>query len=88
MRLVPRLAMVGAVLMLAGGCASLTTTPIQSMSKSDISVAYVNGFAGMGDARKVAMEHCGDRQAEVVSRQPMMGEGPAIDQTVVQFSCK
>lgn len=75
-----------AVLALAGllaACAAQTTTPIQSMSDSGITVAYVDGFAGTKDTDKVARKYCSSAHRMERSRL----SGSPIDETAVQYGC-
>jgi len=73
-------ALIGAL----AACAAQTTTPIQSMSGTGITVAHVDGFAGRKDTDKVAMKHCSGATAvgtvHVIS-------GSALDGTSVRYTC-
>jgi hypothetical protein len=65
-------------------CSSQTTTPIQSMSDSGITVAYVDGFASHKDTDKVARNHCsGSAAAENVP----VTSGTPLDETAIRYTC-
>lgn len=74
---------------LVSACASYTgavpAAEIESMSGSQIKVAYTDGVSGMGDASKIAKEYCDPKGA--ASAGSSMGSGMP-DKTVVSFNCK
>lgn len=65
-------------------CSSQTTTPIQSMSGPDITVAYVDGFASRKDTNKVAVGYCSSASAV---GNVAVTSGTALDKTAVRYTC-
>jgi hypothetical protein len=73
-----------ALAMLLAACGSQTTTPIQTMSTTDITVAYVHGFAAQKDTDKVADMHCVGSTA--TGKVPVTS-GTPIDESAVHYRC-
>jgi len=70
--------------LLLAACGSQTTTPVQSMPTTDITVAYVHGFAAQKDTDKVAGMHCA---VSTAAGNVPLTSGTWIDESAVHYRC-
>lgn len=67
---------------------AMPAAEIASMSDSQISVVYYDSVSGMGDASKIAGQHCDPLGASPTGSTDATGAPVYVDRTVVSFQCR